>query len=143
MGNRRCNKGKCCLEEIFPGENRKAVDCASGCFLGEKEQEFVDFYEERYPEQIEKFTTLISQIQGEIEFKISKSTKENNSWPFKRADKKAKITERFQAYSVKWKCNKGHTNFQTVLSLGIQHDVCLQCGNHYEYMIDSGNETGN
>jgi hypothetical protein len=57
-----------------------------------------------------------------------------DNW-FKQA-KEAVIVEEFKAYSVKWKCEKGHTNFQTIIGKNsIQHDVCLQCGKHYEFNV--------
>ena len=49
----------------------------------------------------------------------------------------AKIEEEFKAYSVAWKCKKGHTNFQTIIGKeGTQHDICLKCGKHYEYVVE-------
>jgi len=55
---------------------------------------------------------------------------------FKKAIKKAKIQEEFKAYQVIWECNKGHKNFQTIIDkTGVQHDICLKCGQHYEYII--------
>jgi hypothetical protein len=60
----------------------------------------------------------------------------SNSY-FLKSPVSAKITEEFQAYMVSWKCQKGHTNFQTVLGKeGTQRDVCLKCGKHYEYIIE-------
>jgi len=46
----------------------------------------------------------------------------------------ATIQDEFKAYEVIWKCKKGHTNFQTILNLGTQTDVCLKCGKYYEYV---------
>lgn len=49
----------------------------------------------------------------------------------------AKIEEEFKAYMVAWKCKKGHTNFQTIIGKeGTQHDICLKCGKHYEYIVE-------
>ena len=56
--------------------------------------------------------------------------------PFNKAKKRAKIQEEFKAYQVIWECNKGHKNFQTVIGKGKQHDVCLKCGQHYEYEFE-------
>lgn len=51
--------------------------------------------------------------------------------------KKVEIIEEFSAYSVRWVCRKGHTNFSTVLSKdGNHHDYCLVCGRLYEFRID-------
>ena len=51
--------------------------------------------------------------------------------------KPAKIEEEFKAYMVSWKCQKGHTNFQTIIGKkGTQHDICLRCGKHYEYIVE-------
>lgn len=48
----------------------------------------------------------------------------------------AKIEKEFKAYSVAWKCLKGHTNFQTIIGKeGMQYDICLKCGKHYEYNV--------
>ena len=50
---------------------------------------------------------------------------------------KAKIEEEFKAYMVAWKCQKGHTNFQTIIGKeGTQYDICLKCGKHYEYVVE-------
>ena len=49
----------------------------------------------------------------------------------------AKVVEEFKAYSVSWKCEKGHTNFQTIIGREqTQHDVCLKCGKHYEFIVE-------
>lgn len=49
----------------------------------------------------------------------------------------AKIEEEFKAYMVACKCQKGHTNFQTIIGKeGAQHDICLKCGKHYEYVVE-------
>jgi hypothetical protein len=49
----------------------------------------------------------------------------------------AKIEEEFKAYMVAWKCQKGHINFQTIIGKdGTQHDICLKCGKHYEYIVE-------
>lgn len=54
---------------------------------------------------------------------------------YKKA-KEAQIVEEFKAYSVRWVCQKGHINFQTILSKdSTQHDICLTCGSHYEYSV--------
>jgi hypothetical protein len=45
------------------------------------------------------------------------------------------IQDEFKAYEVSWKCQKGHINFQTILRLGTQNDICLKCGKHYEYTV--------
>lgn len=55
---------------------------------------------------------------------------------FTKAKEKAKIQEEFMAYEVMWECNKGHKNFQTVMDKGTQQDVCLECGQGYEYEFD-------
>lgn len=53
------------------------------------------------------------------------------------APQPAKIEEEIKAYSVMWKCQKGHTNFQTILGKeGSQHDICLTCGKHYSYIVE-------
>ena len=50
---------------------------------------------------------------------------------------KAKIEEEFKAYFVSWRCNRGHINFQTIIGKeGTQHDICLKCGKHYEYVVE-------
>ena len=49
----------------------------------------------------------------------------------------AKVLEEFKAFSVSWKCQKGHVNFQTIISKPeTQHDICLKCGKHYEYIVE-------
>jgi hypothetical protein len=51
--------------------------------------------------------------------------------------KEAHIEEEFKAYSIRWVCQKGHTNHQTILwKDSTQHDVCLKCGEHYEYKVE-------
>jgi hypothetical protein len=56
---------------------------------------------------------------------------------YKKAKKEARILEEFKAYSVVWVCEKGHKNFQTIIGKeGTQHDICLKCGEHYEYIIE-------
>ena len=45
------------------------------------------------------------------------------------------IQDEFKAYEVSWKCPKGHINFQTILRLGTQNDICLKCGKYYEYEV--------
>ena len=55
--------------------------------------------------------------------------------PYLKALEFAIIQNEFRAYEVRWKCQKGHTNFQTVLYLGTQTDICLKCNKHYEYVV--------
>lgn len=45
------------------------------------------------------------------------------------------IKSEFTAYEIMWKCEKGHTNFQTVLGKGNSTDICLKCGKHYEFEV--------
>jgi len=55
---------------------------------------------------------------------------------YKKA-KEARIEEEIKAYTVKWVCQKGHVNFQTILwNDATQHDICLKCGEHYEYNVE-------
>ena len=57
--------------------------------------------------------------------------------PFLSANENAIIQDEFKAYSVSWRCNKGHINFQTIIGKqGTQHDICLKCGKHYEYVVE-------
>lgn len=57
-------------------------------------------------------------------------------YPFEIA-KEAIVTEvHFDTYSVTWKCKKGHSNHTVILGGGVEHDVCLTCGKHYEFNID-------
>ncbi len=35
--------------------------------------------------------------------------------PFLSANENAIIQDEFKAYSVSWRCNKGHINFQTII----------------------------
>jgi len=62
--------------------------------------------------------------------------------PFLESPNPAKIISQFTAYDVSWKCQKGHINFQTILSLGSQNDICLTCGKHYSYNVEDVVETG-
>ena len=55
--------------------------------------------------------------------------------PFLLSPEPAVIQDEFKAYEVSWKCKKGHINFQTILRLGAQNDICLKCGKHYEYTV--------
>ena len=55
--------------------------------------------------------------------------------PFLSSPEPAIIQDEFKAYEVSWKCQKGHINFQTILRLGTQNDICLKCGKHYEYTV--------
>lgn len=55
--------------------------------------------------------------------------------PFLSSPEPAVIQDEFKAYEVSWKCQKGHINFQTILRLGTQNDICLKCGKHYEYTV--------
>lgn len=47
----------------------------------------------------------------------------------------AVIQDEFKAYEVSWKCQKEHINFQTILKLGEQKDICLKCREHYKYIV--------
>ena len=55
--------------------------------------------------------------------------------PYLQSPEPAIIQDEFKAYEVSWKCQKGHINFQTILKLGTQNDICLKCGKHYEYVV--------
>ena len=55
--------------------------------------------------------------------------------PFLSSPEPAIIQDEFKAYEVSWKCQKGHINFQTILRLGTQNDICLKCGKHYKYTV--------
>jgi hypothetical protein len=55
--------------------------------------------------------------------------------PYLQSPEPAIIQDEFKAYEVSWKCKKGHINFQTILKLGTQTDICLKCGKHYEYVV--------
>jgi hypothetical protein len=55
--------------------------------------------------------------------------------PYEIAEENAIVINEISAYEVTWKCKKGHTNFQTILSKGTQHGVCLRCAKHYEYQV--------
>lgn len=62
--------------------------------------------------------------------------KEKTAFKIEKAENVAVIIEEFKSYTVSWKCNSGHINFQTVLDIKVsQHDICLTCGKHYEYII--------
>ena len=54
---------------------------------------------------------------------------------YKKA-KEAQIVEEFKAYSIRWVCQKGHINYQTIMGkYSTQYDFCLKCGEHYEYNV--------
>jgi len=132
MGNRKCRGKDCCLDKIFPGENRDKFECADECFLYSSDQEYVDYYSEIYKKEVDKFTVRIEMLDLEEKKKVPELLKS----PYKKSSMKGKIVEEFTAYTIKWRCNKGHANFQTILDKnGTQQDSCLKCGKHYEYEI--------
>jgi len=69
------------------------------------------------------------------EVNVFLNNKQMTANPFIKAKAKAQIRNEFTAYEVMWTCNKGHNNFQTILDNGVQNDICLKCGKHYQYEL--------